>query len=353
VPDWPNPESLFALALPSLKQADILFGQLECNLAASAERQMQAYHARRVPPEKVSALVAAGFHVISFAGNHALDLGERAFLETIDTLRRNNIAVIGVGRNIEEARKPLVIDRNGTRIAFLSYCSVLPKGYEAGPGKPGCAPLRVATFYEQIDWQPGTPPRIVTVPHRQDLAAMLSDIAKVRPLADVIVLSLHWGVHFVPGLLATYQQEVGHAAMDAGADLIIGHHPHLLKAVEVYKGKAIFYSLGNFVVPSSKDRKSEGRVHYGVTPDPEYPYYPYPPEARKTAIAKCVVADGKIRRVSYLPAFINKAVQPEVLTRQDPRFAEVHNYVDEITRSQGMNTRFAIDGDEVVVSLEN
>ena len=92
----------------------------------------------------------------------------------------------------------------------------------------------------------------------------------------------------------------------------------------MYKGKVIFYSLGNFVVPSSKERKSEGRVHYGVTPDPEYPNYPYPPEARKTAIAKCVISSGRIMRVSYLPALINKAVQPDVVRQQGPRFAEVH-----------------------------
>ncbi len=336
--------------MPALKQADILFGQLECNLARTAERQMQAYHARRVRPEKASALVAAGFDVISLAGNHALDLGEPAFLETIDTLRNNNIAVIGAGRNIEEARKPFLIERNGTRVAFLSYCSVLPKGYEAGPDKPGCAPLRITTFYEQIDWQPGTPPRIVTVPDKQDVAAMLEDIGKTRLLADVVILSLHWGVHFVPKVLATYQKEIAHAAIDAGVDLIVGHHPHLLKAIEVYKGKVIFYSLGNFVAPSSRDRKSEGRVHYGVTPDPDYPHYPYPPEARKTAIAKCVISSGRIGRVSYLPALINKAVQPEALGGHDPRFAEVRGYLDDITRSQGMTTRFVVEGDEVAVS---
>lgn len=349
IPDWPNPESLFELALPTLKEADVLFGQLESTLAKNAERQMLAYFARRIGPEKVSALTSAGFNVMSFASNHALDLGEQAFLETIENLTGNNIAVLGVGKNIDEARKPLIVERNGTKVAFLAYCSVLPKGYAAGPDKPGCAPMRVSTFYEQIDWQPGTPPRIITIPDQNDLAAMVDDITKVRSVADVVILSIHWGVHFVPAAIAMYQKEVGHAAIDAGVDLILGHHPHLLKGIEVYKSKVIFYSLGNFVMPSGRGRKSEGRMHYNVREDPESPHYPYPVDSRKTMIVKCVISDKKIERVSFLPALINKKVQPEVMRRNDKGFGEVLNYVDEVSKDQGIDTKFSVEGDEIVM----
>ena len=80
---------------------------------------------------------------------------------------------------------------------------------------------------------------------------MVEDIKQVRSVADVVIVSMHWGIHFMPAKLATYQKEVGHAAIDAGADLIIGTHPHILKGIEVYKGKVIFYSLGNFAMDSS------------------------------------------------------------------------------------------------------
>ena len=350
IPDWPDPESLFELALPTLKKVDILFGQLEVSLAKNAHGlQMQNYDARRVGPEKISALISTGFDVMSFAGNHALDLGEQAFVETIENLKKNNIGVIGAGRNIDEARKPFIVECKGTRIAFLAYCSVLPKGYDAGTNRPGCAPIRVSTFYEQIDWQPGTPPRIITIADKNDVASMVDDIANAKLSADVVILSMHWGVHLVPAVLAMYQKEVGHAAIDAGADLIFGHHPHILKAVEVYKVKVIFYSIGNFIVPSSKERKSYGLDLYNVQVDPEYPHYRYPVDARKTIIAKCVISDKKIERVSYFPALINKAVQPEVLRRHDKRFEDVLRYIDEVSKQQGIETRFSVERDEVIV----
>ena len=123
--------------------------------------------------------------------------------------------------------------------------------------------MRASTFYEQVDWQPGTPPRIVTLANKDDLAAMVEDIKKVRPLVDVLIMSIHWGVHHVPAVIAMYQKEVGHAAIDAGVDIILGHHAHILKAVEVYKGKVIFYSIGNFVVPPLFDR-SGFKPMYGI-----------------------------------------------------------------------------------------
>ncbi|MBI2989536.1 MAG: CapA family protein, partial [Deltaproteobacteria bacterium] len=181
IPNRPNPESLFELALPPLKQADILFGQLEIPLSEKGEPQMQAFPGKRLRPEWVSGLTYAGFHVMSFASNHHLDRGEQAYFETIDTLTKNNIAVIGVGKNIDEARKPLILERKGTKVAFLAYCSVLPRGYEARGDKSGCAPMRASTSYEQVDWQPGTPPKILTFANKDDLAAMVEDIKKVRP----------------------------------------------------------------------------------------------------------------------------------------------------------------------------
>src|SRR4029077_1747870 len=138
-------------------------------------------------------------------------------------------------------------------IAFLAYCSVLREGDEARQGKPGIVPMRAHTYYKrggnqsEAFPQPGTPPRILTVPYEEDLQALQEDIRKAKQQADAVVMSIHWGLHHIPKAIATYQPKVAHAAIDAGADLILGHHPHCLKAVEVYKGKVCFYSIGNFM----------------------------------------------------------------------------------------------------------
>lgn len=99
--------------------------------------------------------------------------------------------MIGAGRNIAQARRPAVLERVGTKIAFLAYCSVAAPGSEAEENKPGCVPMRASTSYEQIDWQPGTPPRIVTWADKDDLAAMAEDIRRARGQADVVVVSIH------------------------------------------------------------------------------------------------------------------------------------------------------------------
>lgn len=346
-------ESVLGAAAPTLKKADILFGQLEAIFAERPIPQRNStWPGMYSHPENVSALTSAGFDVLSLAGNHVLDCGESAMFDTIDLLKKNRITPIGAGKNIDEARKPALFERNGTKVAFLAYCSVLPLGYEARQDRSGAVPIRVSTSYAQESWQPGTPPRVITLANMEDLEAMKEDIAKARSLADVVVVSQHWGIHYLAGLIAMYQKEVAYAAIDAGADLILGHHPHILKATEVYKGKMIFYSLGNFAldipVGLMIDHKSPER--YGFEIDPEYPTYPFPPDCRKTMIVKCVISDKKVAKVSFLPALINKLGQPEVLPRSDKRSSDVAEYVGWCNKNQKVNSRLSWEGDEVVIN---
>ncbi len=196
----------------------------------------------------------AGFSVVSWAGNHCLDWGPDGFNDTIDNLRRAGLRVVGAGAQLAAARAPVIVEQSGVRTAFLAYCSILPAHYWADERRPGCAPMRAFTVYEPIEPdQPGTPARIHTYAHREDLAALCADVEAARAQADVVIVSLHWGIHFVPAVIADYQTEVGHAAIDAGADLILGHHAHILKGIEVYRNKAIFYSLGNFAMDLRMD----------------------------------------------------------------------------------------------------
>jgi poly-gamma-glutamate synthesis protein (capsule biosynthesis protein) len=301
-------------------------------------------------PADAAALVNAGFKVCSFASNRCFRMGQEGFLNTLDVLREKNLHVIGAGRNIAEARRPALLNVKNTKIAFLGYNSVVAPGSEAQVDKPGCAPVRASTSYEQVDWQPGTPPKIITSAFSNDLSAMVDDIRKAKEQADVVIMSIHWGVHLIPAVIAMYQFEVGHTAIDAGADLILGHHPHILKGIEVYKGKPIFYSIGNFAFESWTGHASpEGKALYKVKPDPEYPSYLFSPECRMTMLLKIIISDRKLERVSFLPALVNKAGQTELLTGDDKRINEVRDYVEWACRDQNLDTTFRREGNEVVV----
>lgn len=352
-----EPDSIFTLAAPILRQADILFGQLETNISSRGAPSVHAGNPMRAAPDTISAYVGAGFDVLSFASNHTLDWGPDALLDTIDIAKQNNIQIIGVGENIVDARRPAIVERHGVKVGFLAYNSIIPAGYAAGPEKPGCAPIRVSTLYEAVEFQPGTPCRIITIPNRQDMRALEDDIKALRPDVDVLVVSMHWGIHFMPATIAMYQMDVGRAAIDVGADIILGHHAHILKGIEVYKGKVIFYSLGNFAFdqPLARRQKSarskETEELYQWKPDPEYPTYAFPADSRKTIIAKCSIVEGRIRQVSYLPAMINKGGQPEVLPPGDRRTEEVFRYVEWATQDQKLGTKFLYVGEEAIMQI--
>ncbi len=356
-PNRDDPDSMFRAVKPVLKKGDINFCQLELNFTSRGTPLPQARLPMRADPSGARAMSKAGFNVVSFASNHCMDWGRDAFFDTIEALKKERMSVIGVGATITEARKPAIITRKDTRIAFLAYNSVLPMAYWAEEGRPGCVPLRGFTVYEQIEHdQPGTPCRVHTFTHRADLMAMVDDIQKAKAKADLVVVSTHWGVHFIPAVVADYTKEIACAAIDAGADLIVGHHPHILKGIDVYKGKVIFHSLGNFALelPFQFDKKLKETTRHKEIRDlnPQWdadPEYPMPPDTRKTLLVKCFISEKKIKKVSFLPAFLTVRAEPEFLMLKDPRFAEVTGYIEEITKSQGFNTRFTVKGNEVIV----
>lgn len=356
-----EPELALAHVAPYLRGADIAFCQLERVITERGVAPDIAREQSRTPPNMVSALTSAGFHVVSFASNHTMDWGVEGLLDTIDVLKRNGLDVIGVGKDIEEARKPLILERKGVKIAFLAYSSVGRPGYEAMADKPGLNPMRAWSIYQPLEYQVGTPNiKILTFPDPDDIEVMEEDIRKVRKVADVVVVSMHWGIHFQKATIAMYQRRVGHAAINAGADLILGHHAHVLKGMEIYKGKLIIYSMGTFALNSTYEQQLHRREHrpgwkdfmkfYGWELDPDYPGYAFPRETCKTMIIKALIENNNFTRVSFLPAYINKNAEPEVLTRKDERFGEVVNYMKEITESEGLNARYEVDGDEVVIN---
>jgi poly-gamma-glutamate capsule biosynthesis protein CapA/YwtB (metallophosphatase superfamily) len=195
------------LVRDTLAGADIRFAQIQRTYSEHGKLRAGSGGAHgRLPPSMVSVITDCGFNVASMAGNHAMDWGPEALLDTIELLRGMGIEVIGAGRNLAEARQPAVIDCKGLRIAMQAYCSVLHEGYAAGPDTPGVAPMRVYARYEPVDYQPGVPPRVITTPDEQDLADLVADVRAAKERADTVVLSLHWGVHFVPRVIADYQR---------------------------------------------------------------------------------------------------------------------------------------------------
>ena len=238
----------------TLKQANLCFAQLETTISERGAAVPNAKLAMRAPPAMAQAAKDAGIDVVSFAGNHCLDYGYEAFADTLRHAAAVGITVCGAGKDLAAARRPALMAAAGSQVAVLAASSILPDGYAAEADKAGCAPLRAHTVYEQIEPdQPGTPARIRTFADSEDLEALLEGIRAARKHAHVVLVSVHWGIHMVPTSIADYQIEMAHRAIDAGADAILGHHPHLLKGIEFYRGRPIFYSLGN---SRSSNRKS-------------------------------------------------------------------------------------------------
>jgi poly-gamma-glutamate synthesis protein (capsule biosynthesis protein) len=197
-----------------------------------------------------------------------------------------------------------------------------------------------------------------TYPHRDDLKALVRDVEAAKACVDFVAVSLHWGIHFVPAVLADYQRDVAHAAIDAGADAILGHHAHILKGVELYKGKPIFYSLCNFAVDLRMDQahaESKGfKEIQALSPDwvPDFDsLYNFPPASRMSMIAQLTIeGGGALRDVSVLPVFINADAQPEIVPPEDARFEQIRAYLSEISEAAELPTRFERRGDAIALA---
>jgi len=180
---------------------------------------------------------------------------------------------------------------------------------------------------------------------------MEDDIRKLRPLCDVLVVAFHMGILHSPDI-AMYEQQVSYAAIHEGADLVIGHHAHYLKGVEMYKGKAIFHGLGQFA-PVGKEQTEERRKEMRSLAAPKVStgYCQQDTAGFWTMIAKCVIDEGKITRVGYLPCLINAQKQPEIL-KNDERGRQAFEFMDKITEGAGLNTRYEWIGDEIVIRTD-
>lgn len=339
-----------------LRAADVTFGQLETSFATKGVRLPQARHAVLARPDGAAALGRAGFDVISMAGNHCMDWGAEAFQETRANLASAGISVVGAGANIAEARKPALFTLgDGTQLAVLSYSTILPHSYWADERRPGCVPMRAHTVYEQIEHdQPGTPARVHTYPHREDLAAMQADIRAAKEQADVVVVSQHWGIHFVRAVIADYEHDVARAAIEAGADAVIGGHPHIIKGCQVIHGKPVFHCLCNFATDLAMDEahaKSKSWNEIRVLAEEWEPdfegLYNFPKASRLALVARLEIAGGKLLKAGVMPLYIGRDAVPHFAQQGSEEHKAVVDYLTAVTQEAGLNGRYRQGADMV------
>ncbi len=248
--DWNWP---FLKIADELKSADIIFGNLEGSLSDKGEKS-DKISSFRMDPKVIEGLSYANFNVLSLANNHVLDYGKEALGDTILRLKEAGIDFA-----------PLVKEINGTKFAFLAYTDF-------------CSPSQKADMKNFN----------LKCLGENDLENLKKDIENAKKSADIVIISLHYGNEFTQNL-SQNQIDFSKAAIDAGADLIIGHHPHVVQKNEIYKGKYIFYSLGNFVFDQN-----------------------FSEETMEGIMVKVIVKNNKITEVTPINIKINSRFQPEI-----------------------------------------
>lgn len=211
----------FAPFAAILNAADIRVGNLECVVATKGVPQPDKPFTFRANPLTLGVL-KRHFDAVGLANNHSGDYGPIAFNEMLDLLDSHDIGYFGGGHNLQQAHRPLIIERNGLRIALLGYDEFLPRSFEADVDQPGIA----WSEDEQVK----------------------RDIVRARTVfrADLVIPVMHWGWEDEP-LASDRQRQLARTMIDAGADAVVGGHPHVTQNVEQYRGKPIIYSLGNFL----------------------------------------------------------------------------------------------------------
>lgn len=254
-----DPTYPFRPLMDFLNGADITFGNLE-NPVSLRGRKVGSIYSFRADPIVVEGLQKSGFDVLTLANNHTWDYGKEAFLDTMDHLRLAKIDFIGGGLNYTEAHQPLIKKIKGAKIAFLGYTDLAPSFLANPKSRPA-----------------------VAFPDKQ---ALVTDIEKASGMADIVVVNFHWGEEYQTEHNSK-QEALAKLAIDSGADLVVGHHPHVAQEIEPYEAGHIAYSLGNFVFDQN-----------------------FSPETGRGLVLKVLVHDRKIEKVEPIEIGFNTTYQP-------------------------------------------
>jgi poly-gamma-glutamate synthesis protein (capsule biosynthesis protein) len=226
-----------------LRSADITVGNLEGTLSddGAPTQGTDSFHA---DPRVRAGLRAAGFDALSVANNHAGDYGDRALVQTIDLLRAARLRPFGAGSDLGDARRPAVVERHGTSFGFIAF-NAIGETPEAGPGRPGASSISM-------------PPRTGPL-DRGELGRVLDDVRALAGRVDVVVVMPHWGTQYTerPEPVQTY---VARQLVRAGADLVVGGHPHWVQGASMIGDSLLVSSLGNFTFDMTTPQTNEGLV---------------------------------------------------------------------------------------------
>jgi poly-gamma-glutamate synthesis protein (capsule biosynthesis protein) len=268
----------FRKALPVLQKSELLFGNLECT-HSSLDLRSRDYHSvqMRGEPRVIRALPKAGFHVVNVANNHSLQHGNDTFRDTVSMLEGAGIGCCGIAADALATRaKPLIVQRNGLAIGFLGYS------------------LRPRQYFEHVP--------LYAEGHANQMEC---DVTELRGRVDVVVVSVHWGEEFIQEP-APQEMQLARRLVDAGAALIIGHHPHVLRGIERHDQGCIVYSLGNFVCDMVWDDT-----------------------LRNSMVFECELTSAGVRNVNLVPVFINDNFQPEPLS--GPRAERALQHIEKLS----------------------
>ena len=246
------------------EEPDIVFGNLDCTLARSKMIRAKGPNLYS-PPESVNALKYLNFRIVSLGNNHINDFGEEGITKTKKILKENGILSFGAGKNLKEANKEVFVNANGLEVVFLGYTTdeMHVRSIIATSNTAGCV------FY--------------------DIKKIGEDIERVKQKSDVICVSLHWGYEYYH-YPSPHAVNLAHQIIEAGANIVIGHHPHVIQGIERYKHGIIFYSLGNFFFPDYYIGEEICR---------------WPEESKESIIVKLVTNSKEIEKVDIIPVYLD------------------------------------------------
>lgn len=356
----PEPDFFFEPARSLLHSRDLVIAHLEVPHTRRGQERSFDVPAEASEPEHLAALARAGVHVATLAGNHIYDFGAEGIIDTREGLARAGLASCGAGLDRNAACQPALIERRGVRAGILSFNCVGPRESWARADKPGCAYVRVLDAQGRDELGPSASEWRDTSAEPESLRAMQAAIERLAREVNVVIVALHKGIVHTPALLAGYERPLARAAIEAGASIVVGHHAHILRGIEVIDGRPVFHGLGNFVTvtraldldnahPGRREWAKRRRELFGFTPDPDYPNYPFHPEAKHALVADCEIDGRGDISAGFVPCWIRPSGQPEPLARGDARAQAVLDYVADISRRAGLEVAFAWQGERVVV----
>ena len=329
-----DPALPFKHVAPALHAADAVFGNLECCLYETPQQReimaddVSGHEGFHAAPVAGRALTLGGFHCLGNANNQ--NYGAEAIMASNAELDRLGIAHAGTGVNRAAAHAPVVVERNGVRYGFMQRTSQYwPNNHEALAHMPGVAALKAYTAYQPPYYKdsrippnrPGAPAKIITWTDPGYLAEFRQEIAALRTRSDIVITSHHWG--YAEDVLQ-YQTEIAHAAIDAGADIVIGHGPHFPLAIEIYRDKPVFYGLGSFCF--ARGNKKLHRNWVGI-------------------LARITLENKELSRVAY--SLVRQSENTEINLRPPQDESEAIAHIERLSQPYG--PRMHADGDAVVV----